>query len=139
MLCQFLVLHIAKYIPETIMSRLFILSTCPIESDESSQSLQVSCIKFDEFLDENIHSQLMNFHKTKTFRFQSYLLKIFLSFKKDNIQLPKMVLTDEMYRDYTKFMNLLMTDIYVAIFQKRLPQVLLETWDIMQASTEKRT
>ena len=108
------------------MSLLFILSTCPVDSDEPSQSLQVSCIEFDEFLVENIHSQLMNLHKTKNFRFQSYLLNMFLSFNKDNLQLPEVVLTDEMYRDYTKFMNFLMIEIYASIFQKRIPQVLPE-------------
>ena len=50
-----------------------------------------------------------------------------------------MVLTDEMYRDYTKFMNFLMIEIYAAIFQNRLPQVLPEMWDLLQDSTEKRT
>ena len=77
-----------KYITDPLMSLLFVLSTCPIESDDSSQSVQVSCLKFDEFLAENIHSQLMDFHKTKTFRFQSYLLKMFLSFNEENLQLP---------------------------------------------------
>ena len=43
-----------------------------------------------------------------------------LSFNKDNLQLPEMVLTDELYRDYTKFMNFLMIEIYATIFQKRL-------------------
>ena len=85
MLCQFLGLDTDKYIPETLMSLLFILSTCLVESDKPSQSLQVSCINCYEFLAENIHYQLMNFHKTKTFRFQSYLLKMFLSFNEDNL------------------------------------------------------
>ena len=80
----------------------------------------------------------MNIHKTKTFRFQSYLLKMFLSLKKDDIQLPEMVLIDEMYRDYTKFMNFLILEIYASIFQKRLPRVLPDMWDLLQASTEKR-
>ena len=87
MLCQFLGLDIDKYILEILMSLLFVLITCHVESYKPSQSLQVSCIKFDEFLAKNI-SQLMNFHKTKTFRFQSYLLNIFLSFNKYNLQLP---------------------------------------------------
>ena len=139
MLCQFLGLVIDKYILETLMSLLFILSSCPVESDEPNQSLQVSCIKFDEFLVENIHSQLMKFHKAKTFMFESYLLKMFLSFNKDNLQLLEMVLTDETYRDYIKFMNFLMIDIYAAIFQKSQPRVLPEMWDLLQDSTEKRT
>ena len=50
-----------------------------------------------------------------------------------------MVLKDEMYKDYTNFMNFLMIEIYADIFQKRLPWVLLEMWDLLQASTERRT
>ena len=41
--------------------------------------------------------------------------------------------------DYTKFMNFLMIEIYASIFKKRLPLVLPEMWDLLQASTEKRT
>ena len=64
---------------------------------------------------------------------------MFLSFNKDNLQLLEMVLIDEMYKDYTKFMNFLMIEIYAAIFQRRLSPVLPEMWDLSQASTEKRT
>ena len=64
---------------------------------------------------------------------------MFLSFNKDNLHLPEMVLTNEMYRDYTKFMNFLMINIYVVIFQKSLPRVLPDMWALLQASTEKRT
>ena len=64
---------------------------------------------------------------------------MFLYFNKDNLQLPEMVLTDEMYMDYTKFMNFLMIEIYASIFQKRLPRVLLEMWDLLQYSTKNRT
>ena len=81
-----------------------------------SQLKQVSCLKFGEFLAENIHSHLMDFRRTKTFRFQSYLLKMFLSFNEENLQLPEMVLTEEMSKDYSKFMNFLMSEIYNAIF-----------------------
>ena len=49
MLCQFLGLDIDKYILETIMSLLLILSTCPVDSDRPSRPLQVSCIEFNEF------------------------------------------------------------------------------------------
>ena len=50
-----------------------------------------------------------------------------------------MVLTDEMYMDYTKFMNFPMIEIYASIFQKRFPQVFPDMWDLLQDSTEKRT
>ena len=88
-------------------------------------------LKFDEFLAKNIHSQLMDFHKIGTFIFQSYLLKMFLSFNEDNLQLPEMVLTGERNRDYTKFKNSLMYEVYSSIFQKKLPRVLLEMKTIL--------
>ena len=127
-----------KYITQPLMSLLFVLSTCPIESNESSQSMQVSCLNFDEFLAKNIHSQLINFHKTKTFIFQSYMLRMFFSLNEENLQLPKMVLTEEMNKDYIKFMNLLMSEIYISIFSKKVPQVLPEKRIILQLSIEKR-
>ena len=80
----------------------------------------------------------MDFCWTKTFRFQYYLLKMFLSFNEDNLQLPEMVLTEEMSKDYTKFMNFFMSEIYNAIFQKRLPRVLPERRTILQFSTDSR-
>ena len=80
----------------------------------------------------------MDLHKTRTFRFQSYLLKMFLSFNEENLQLPEMILTKQMIKDYTKFMNFLMSKVYNAIFQKKLPRVLLEMKNILRISTEKR-
>ena len=108
LMSQFLGRDIDKYINEPLMSLLFTLSTCPIESGESSQSTQFSCLNFDDFLAQNIHSQLVYFPKTRTFRFQSYLLKMFFSFSEENLQLLEMVITKDINRDYRKFMNFLM-------------------------------
>ena len=80
----------------------------------------------------------MDFDRTKTFRFQSYLQKIFISFNEENLQLPKMVLTEEMSKDYSKFMNFLMSEIYNVIFQKRLPSVLPEMRTTLKFSTDSR-
>ena len=82
---QFLGLDTYKYVTEPLMSLLFTLSTSQVEFEESTQSVQSSCLKFDEFLAENIHSQLVDFHNTRSFRFQSYLLKMFLSFNEDDL------------------------------------------------------
>ena len=49
-----------------------------------------------------------------------------------------MELTDEMNRDYIKFIKFLMSEVYNAIFQKKLPRVLLEMRSILQFSIEKR-
>ena len=84
-LYKFLGMDTDKYITESMMSLLFTLSTCPIDSNEPIQSIQVSYLRFDKFLVENIHSQLVDFPRTITFRFQSYLLRMFLSFNKENL------------------------------------------------------
>ena len=80
----------------------------------------------------------MDFHKTRTFRFQSYFLKMFLSFNEEILQLPEMVLTKEMNRDYTKFINFLMYEVYNAIFQKKFPIVLPKMNKILHLSIKKR-
>ena len=80
----------------------------------------------------------MNFSRTKTYRFQSYLLKMFLAHNEDNCQLPEMVLIEEMRKDYTKFMKFVMLEIYNVMFQKRLPRVLREMRDILQFSIDSR-
>ena len=74
---QFLGLDTNCYVTESLLSLLFVLSTCPFEYELPSQSFQSCCLKFDEFLAKNIHSQLFNFHDTRVFRFQSFLLKMF--------------------------------------------------------------
>ena len=81
---QCLGLDTDTYVTELLMNLLFKFST--IQSD--SQSSQLVCLKFDEFLAESIHSQLVNFHSTKHFRFQSHLVRMFLLFNEENLQLP---------------------------------------------------
>ena len=101
---------------------MFTLSTGQVEFEQLSHSVQSSCLKFDDFLAKNIHSQLINFHKTRNFRFQSFLLRIFLTFNEDNLQLLNMVITYEMNRDYCKFINFLMAPVYNVFFQEILPK-----------------
>ena len=103
---------------------MFTLITGLVEFEQLIQSMQSSCLKFDDFLAKNIHSQLINFHKTRNFRFQSFLQRIFLTFNEDNLQLPEMVITNEMSRYYCKFMNFLMAPVYNVFFQEKLPRVL---------------
>ena len=88
LLSQFLGMDTDKYVTESMMILLFTLSTCPVNSEDPIQSIQVSFLKFDEFLVENFHSQLVDFPNTRTFRFRSYLLRMFLSFNEENLQLP---------------------------------------------------
>ena len=135
---QFLGLDTNKYVTKPLIILLFFLSTVQVELEEYSQSVQSSCLKFDEFLAENIHSHLVDFHKTRSFKFHSYLLKMFLSFNEENLQLPQMVLTEEMNMDYNNFMNFLMYEVYSAFFQKKLPRVLSQMKEILHFSLEKR-
>ena len=53
---HFLGLDMNKYIIESLLSLMFTLSTGQVESEKLSQSMQSSCLKFDEFLAKNIHS-----------------------------------------------------------------------------------
>ena len=53
---QFLGLDTNGYVTETLLSLLFVLSTSPIEPELPRQSFQSCCLKFDEYLAENIHS-----------------------------------------------------------------------------------
>ena len=75
--------------------------------------------------------------RDKNFRFQYFLLRMFLTFNEDNIQLPKMVITNEMSRDYCKFMNFLMAPVYNVFFQERLSRVLQEIKEILQFSPKR--
>ena len=61
-----------------------------------------------------------------------------LSFNEENLQLPEMVLIEEMNRDYIKFMNFLLSEVYIALFQKKFLRVLSQMKEIVQLSLEKR-
>ena len=82
MLIQLLGIDAYKFLPGVLMSMLLKISM----SQSESYSPQPPCLKFDEFLDENIHSQLVNFHNAKDFRFHPYLIRMFyFSMKKNYI------------------------------------------------------
>ena len=78
-------LDMNNFITGPLLSPIFTVSTSQVESDQLSQSMHSSCLKFDEFLVENIHSQLINFHGTISFRFQYFILGMFLIFNEDNL------------------------------------------------------
>ena len=81
LLSLFLGLDTDKFVPEVLLSLLFRLSL----HQPKSESIWLSCLKFDEFLDENIHSQLVNLHMNIHFIFQSYLVIMFLFFNEENL------------------------------------------------------
>ena len=104
LMSQFLGLDTDRYAIEMLMILLFRVSIGQYES-QSSQSV---CLKFDEFLVESIHSQLVNFHNTIFFRFQSYLVRMFLFFNEESSIFLEMLLTNEIDSNFFKYMNLLM-------------------------------
>ena len=128
---QFLGLDTNGYVIEPLLSLMFVLSTYHVEPELPGQSFQSCCLKFDEFLAENIRSQLANFHDTRVFRFNSFLLRMFLSYNEDNLQAPRLVITYDMTKNYYEFMNSLMTEIYDIFFQERFRRVLLEIKEIL--------
>ena len=86
---QFLGLDTDAYVPEPLLSLLFVLSTFLTKPKFPGQSSQSCCLKFDKFLAENIRSQFANFHDTRTCRFQSFLLRMFIAYNEEDLQVPK--------------------------------------------------
>ena len=62
---------------------------------------------------------------------------MFLTFNEDNLQLPDMVVTDEMSKYYCKFMNFIMAHVYNVFFQEILPRVRPEMKELLQLSLER--
>ena len=62
---------------------------------------------------------------------------MFLIFIEENLQIPEMVLTEEMNRDFGKYMNFLMAEIYNVFFQKKLPRALPLMQEMLQFSPKK--
>ena len=60
-----------------------------------------------------------------------------MSHHEDKFQSPKLVLTNEMTMNYSKFMNDLMVEVYNIFFQERLPRVFLEMKELLQLSPSK--
>ena len=77
LLSQVLDLDSDKQVQEVMVSLSYKLS----QSESVSQE-----INFDEFLVKSIHSQLMNFHMEKTFRYQILLLLIIIHQNWDELQ-----------------------------------------------------
>ena len=134
---KFLGLDTNGDVTESLLSLFFVLSTCRVEFKLLDRSFQSCFLKSVEFLAEKIHSELVNFHSTRFFRFQSFLLKMFLSHNEENLHFPELVLIDEMTQSYCKFINGLMEVIYNIFFQKTLPRVLPKMKDTLHLSPSK--
>ena len=75
---------------------------------------------------------------TRHFRFQSYLVIMFLYFNEENLQFPEIVFTTEIINNDFNYMNLIMSEVYRFIFQAKLPRFLLEMEDVLQFRPNKR-
>ena len=62
---------------------------------------------------------------------------MFLSYNQEDLQVPELEITGDMTKDYCKFMNSLMVEIYKLLFQERLPRVLPKMRKILQLSHSK--
>ena len=131
---QFLGMDLNQSIIEPLLSLIFTLSTCQTMSRIPNQSSPLVCLQFDKFLAKNINAQLSNLIQSRTFRFQSLLMNMFLSFNDDDLQLPEMVMIKDMHIDYCKFMNSLMAPVYEVLFQERLSRFLPEMKGMLQSS-----
>ena len=49
-----------------------------------------------------------------------------------------MVLTNEMNKDYNRYINFLISEVYNAFFQNKFPRVLPQMKEMLQFSVEKR-
>ena len=74
----------------------------------------------------------MNFHTTKNFIFQSYLVRMFLFFIEENLQFLEMLLTTEVNNSIFNYMKLIMEDIYRVILQTKIPRFFPEMEDMWQ-------
>ena len=62
---------------------------------------------------------------------------MFLSYNEEYLQVHELEITGEMTKEYYKFMNFLMAEIYNLFFQERLPRVFPEMRQILHISHSK--
>ena len=123
MLSQVLGLDSDRKVREFMVSLAYTLS----QSETNGQD-----INFDEFLAENIHSQLMNFHSKKTFRHQTLFLKMIIKQNYNDLQsvdpylfIENVNLSEELGgRTFVQFANKVMSKIYKLIYDQELPRVI---------------
>lgn len=89
-------------------------------------------INFDEFLAENIHSQLPKFHTERTFRYQTLLLHIVIQQNCNELQkldvdlfIDTLNFSKELRgRPFVHYENKIMLRIYTLSFDQELPRVI---------------
>jgi hypothetical protein len=104
---------------------------------QSESSLSV-CISFDQFIADNIHKQLVNFHSLRHFRYYTYLLKIFLETNKREFPEATFISTECKRITLLIFINKVMSRVYSLIFNTNLPRVLDDMRSYLQPNPENR-
>ena len=57
---------------------------------------------------------------------------MFIAYKEEDLQVPELEITSDMAKDYCKFMNHLMAEVYDLFFQEKPPRLFPEMRKILQ-------
>ena len=98
---------------------------------KSSNLISHKYLKFYEFLDEKIHSQLENFHIEKSFTYQTLLLLMVIHSnlaklkERDQVAFPNKfnIFVESWSFSFLEFANKVMARIYYLFFDTELPRV----------------
>ena len=74
---QLLGMDLNQFVTEPLLSLIFTLISGQVASGALSHYSLSACLEFDEFLARSVNSQLINFHRSGTFSFQSLLIRMF--------------------------------------------------------------
>jgi hypothetical protein len=104
---------------------------------QSDSSLSV-CISFDQFIADNIHKQLVNFHSVRHFGYYTHLLKIFLETNKREFLEATFISTKCKRITLLIFINKVMSRVYNLIFNTNLPRVMDDMRSNLQRNPENK-
>ena len=109
-------IHISKVVLGFLLS----ISSIDLESH------LIRCLNLDEYLAEVIHVQLVEFHKVRFFRYQSYLLNMLLCSNVLKLQFLSTIFSPGLPKQINmfEFVNTIMAEIYKLLFDDVLPRVL---------------
>ena len=119
------------HIIEAVLGFLFRMSLIDLESH------LVHYFSLDEYLDEVIHVQLVEFPKVGFFKYQSYLLNMLLCSNVSELQFLSTIFSPNLPKqtDMFEFVNTIMSEVYKLLFDEVLPRVLEEMKLMLQSSS----
>ena len=108
------------HISEVILG--FLLRISSIEPE----SHLIHCFNLDEYLDEFIHVQLVEFPKVRFFKYQSYLLNMLLCSNVLELQFLSTIFSPDLPKQINmfEFVNIIMAEMYKLLFDDVFPMVL---------------